>query len=300
MVTQKQGIILGSLFAVIVLGAGVLFLMPEPVPEPVVIPAPVIVEDVVPEPVPFVTHETIGTSREGRDIDAYTYGTGEDVLLFVGGIHGGYEWNSTLLAYEMMEYLEENPALIPDNLSVHIIPVMNPDGLYAVIKKEGRFTALDVPRDTGPVGTGRFTSTGVDLNRNFDCKWQPESSWRGKRVSAGSAPFSEPEAVAVRDYVLAHNPAMVAFWHSKAGAVYASECHEGVLPETRVVMQTYADASGYRAVPVFDAYPITGDAEGWLASIGIPAITVEFHTHESIDWEENLNGVMALIQVYSI
>jgi hypothetical protein len=55
-------------------------------------------------------------------------------------------------------------------------------------------------------------------------------------------------------------------------------------------MTAYAKAGGYGAVPSFDAYPITGDAEGWLASIGIPAITVELETRTSIEWTRNLGG----------
>jgi g-D-glutamyl-meso-diaminopimelate peptidase len=147
--------------------------------------------------------------------------------------------------------------------------------------------------------TGRFNANNVDLNRNFDCKWQPESSWRGNFVSAGTAPFSEPEARALRDLVLETNPDAVVFWHSQASAVYASECEAGVLPETLTLMNAYALASGYQPISTFDAYPITGDAEGWLAKINIPAITVEMRTHETVEWEENLSGVEALINYYS-
>ena len=57
-----------------------------------------------PEKSTEVAHAVIGTSVEGRTIDAYTYGDGDTNLLFVGGIHGGYEWNSVLLAYEMMDH----------------------------------------------------------------------------------------------------------------------------------------------------------------------------------------------------
>jgi hypothetical protein len=80
--------------------------------------------------------------------------------------------------------------------------------------------------------------------------------------------------------------------------VYASECEKGILPETLTVMNTYSKASGYPAVSSFDAYPISGDVEGWLASIGIPAITVELKTHETIEWERNLAGVKALLEYY--
>lgn len=251
------------------------------------------------EPEAQTQQQTIGTSVEGRAIESYTYGTGSMKLLFVGGMHGGYEWNSVLLAYQFMDYLEANPEMIPDGLTITVIPSLNPDGVYAVLGIEGRFTLADVPSETGPVGTGRFNARGVDLNRNFDCKWKPESTWRGDVVSAGTAPFSEPEALALKNFVIENNPVAVVFWHSQANAVYASECQNGVLPETRAAMNTYAGAAGYPSVESFDAYPISGDAEGWLASIGIPAITVELATHATVEWEKNLAGTTALIDHYS-
>ena len=70
------------------------------------------------------------------------------------------------------------------------------------------------------------------------------------------------------------------------------------MPETRTIMSTYATAAGYPAVDTFSAYPVTGDAEGWLASIGIPAITVELSTHETIEWEQNLLGIKALLNYF--
>lgn len=258
-------------------------------------PLPVQVE----EPKESFSVEVIGTSVLGRKIEAYTYGSGEKHLVFVGGIHGGYEWNSVLLAYKFMDYLSENPDVIPETVSVSVIPSANPDGLYKVIGKEGRFSVLDVPTATQPAGTGRFSANDVDLNRNFDCKWKPESMWRGNVVSAGTAPFSEPEAAAIRDFVLDETPEAVIFWHSQSNAVYASECYAGILPETRDVMNAYSLASGYPAVDSFDAYPITGDVEGWLASINIPAITVELKTHETIEWERNLAGIKAVLEYYN-
>lgn len=243
--------------------------------------------------------EVIGASVEGRSIISYTFGTGEKQLLFVGGMHGGYEWNSVLLAYQFIEYLEQYPDWVPRTLTVTVIPSLNPDGVYAVTGKEGRFSAADAPADKQATAIGRFNAHGVDLNRNFDCKWKPESMWQGKTVSAGSSSFSEPETQALRNFVLQHDPDAVIFWHSKANAVYASECEEGILPGTLDVMQAYARASGYPSIDSFDAYEITGDAEGWLASIHIPAITVELETHETIEWEQNQAGIKALFDLYS-
>src|SRR3989338_2630534 len=138
------------------------------------------------------TRKTIGQSVGGRPIEAYTYGNGVMHLAFVGGIHGGYEWNSVLLSYAFLDYLEANPKVIPKSLTVTVIPSDNPDGVYKVTGKEGRFTATDVSTDTKLLALARFNAHGVDLNRNFDCRWKPTSMWQSKVVSAGSKPFSEP------------------------------------------------------------------------------------------------------------
>ncbi len=248
---------------------------------------------VVTEPKTSLQVKVIGTSVEGRAIEAYTYGAGEKQLVFVGGIHGGYEWNSVLLAYRFMDYLVANPDFIPKGVMVTVIPSANPDGVYKVVKKEGRFTAADVPATGTEVG--RFNAHNVDLNRNSDCNWQATSTWRSKIVSAGSAVFSEPETAALRDFFLKNKPAAVIFYHSQSNAIYASACQAGILPATTKIMTQYSLASGYPAVDTFTSYAITGDIGDWLAAVGIPAITVELKTHETIEWEQNLFGIKALI-----
>ncbi|MBU1046624.1 hypothetical protein KKH36_02490 [Patescibacteria group bacterium] len=245
----------------------------------------------------FQSHEIIGYSVENRKIEVYTFGQGEKNLLFVGGIHGGYEWNSVLLAYKFIDYLRIHPSLVPENIKLTIIPSANPDGLYQITGREGFFKTEDV-KESQTFGLGRFNANDVDLNRNFDCKWQPRSTWKSNPVSAGTSAFSEPESLAIKNYVLENNPIAVIFWHSQSNAVYASECENGILPKTLEIMNVYSKASGYKAVDSFDAYEVTGDAEGWLASINIPAITVELKTHETIEWDKNLKGVNALLDYY--
>jgi len=294
--TRRTLITVGGVIVIAATAVTIFFLLTRP--------APVVQEETVLPSIPNeVTQATtsvslIGTSVQGRDISAYTFGTGSTSVLFVGGIHGGYEWNSILLAYDMIEYFSTNPSDIPPSVTVHIIPNLNPDGLFEATGLEGRFAATDIPaRDIHTTGIGRFNANGVDLNRNFDCKWAPESSWRGRSVSAGTEVFSEPEAAALRDYVLTTNPTAAVFWHSQANTVYASECEDGILPLTLTLMNTYAQAGKYATQASFDAYPITGDAEGWLASIGILAVTVELETRTSIEWERNLAGTRAILNL---
>ena len=272
----------------IVLGLVLFFIFNKKTPEVVPVVLPV---------VSYPIKSVIGKSVEGRDINAYRYGNGTTHLVFVGGVHGGYEWNSILVAYEIKDYIDANPNLVPANVTLTIIPSANPDGMYKIVKKEGRFTAKDIPAGTN--STGRFNANAVDLNRNFDCKWQPKSTWQSKTVSAGTKAFSEPESIAIRDFATSNNPVAIVFWHSQSGAVYASQCEKGILPETLNIMEVFAKASGYKAVPEFDAYQTTGDSEAWLAKIGIPSLTVELKNHENTDFKENLAGLQALLKYYS-
>lgn len=242
----------------------------------------------------------IGKSVEGRDIIAYNYGTGSTKLLFVGGIHGGYEWNTVLVAQQMINYLKQNPSVIPSNLKVTIIPVLNPDGLNTTIgTSTGNFSASDVPSSQSQQVAGRFNANEVDLNRNFDCDWQTSATWQNKTVSGGSSAFSEPESLAIKNYVETNKPKAVVVWYSSAGGVYASSCHNGVSVETTAITKTFADASGYPAHQSFDFYAITGDMVNWLAKNNIPAISVLLTNHTDTEWTKNQKGVEAVLKYYS-
>lgn len=241
---------------------------------------------------------TIGTSVEGREIIAYHYGTGSKEILFVGGIHGGYEWNTVLVAYDLMDYLQQHPDAVPQNETVTVIPVLNPDGLNKVVGTTTPFAPSAVPALAATV-PGRFNAHTVDLNRNFDCDWQATGTWQNTPVSGGAAAFSEPESMGVRDYVQARNPAAVVVWYSAAGGVYASSCHNGVLPETTSIMNVYANASGYPAHESFDYYATTGDMVNWLAKNTVPAISVLLTNHTDVEWSKNLAGINALLQHYA-
>jgi hypothetical protein len=247
---------------------------------------------------PIGEPSAIGKSVEGRDISAYHYGTGSTELLFVGGIHGGYEWNTVLLAFNLMDYLKAHPEAIPANESVTVIPVLNPDGLNKVVGTTGRFTAADVPSAAQTI-PGRFNGNNVDLNRNFDCDWKANGVWQNKSVSGGTAAFSEPETQALKAYSEANKLAAVVALYSSAGGVFSSNCHAGVPAETAAITKIYAKASGYKAYEDFNFYDITGDMVNWFAKQGTPAISIVLTTHTDTEWDKNLAGVKALLAHYA-
>lgn len=241
----------------------------------------------------------IGKSAGGRDILAYHFGEGEKEILFVGGIHGGYEWNTALLAYQTADYLKANPNIVPAGLKVTIIPVLNPDGLVKVAGTSSRFVATDISSSASVVTAGRFNNNEVDLNRNFDCDWQSVGKWQNKNVSGGSQVFSEPESQAIKNYIQTNKPQAVVVWYSAAGGVFSSSCHNGILSETRTLTNTYAKASGYPAYEEFNFYEITGDMVNWLAKEKIPAISVLLTNHSDTEWTKNLAGILSIIKYYN-
>ena len=253
------------------------------------------------------TTEVIGTSVGKRDIVAYHFlppngqasGTGDTELLFVGGIHGGYSWNTSLVAYELMDYLEKNPSAVPAKVTVTVIPVLNPDGLSKVVATSGPFIKADVSVSSALRIAGRFNAHKVDLNRNFDCNWKSTGTWQNTPVGGGSAAFSEPESAAVKNYVEKENPAAVVVWYSAVGGVFSSSCSTGVSEGTRTLTNLYAAASGYPAHESFDFYETSGDMANWLAKKNIPAISVLLTTHEDTEWSKNWKGVEAVISHFA-
>lgn len=241
----------------------------------------------------------IGKSVQGREITAYHFGGGDKEIILVGGIHGGYSWNTALVAYEAMDYLKAKPDAIPSSVRVTVIPVLNPDGLSKVVGAAGRFAKEDVSSSQELKVSGRFNANNVDLNRNFDCDWQLAGKWQNTTVSGGSEAFSEPESSAIRDYIEAREPAAVVVFYSAAGGVFSSNCHNGILPETRAITNVYSKASGYPSYESFDFYKITGDMVNWLAKNKIPAISVLLSTHEDTEWDKNRAGIEALFKHYA-
>lgn len=246
-------------------------------------------------------NETVlGMSVDNNPITGYHFGTGETELLLIGGVHGGYSWNTSLLAYELIDYLDSHPKAVPESIMVTIIPTLNPDGLKKTVGTYGRFASADaLLLGESERIAGRFNENKVDLNRNFDCNWKSEGVWRSQKVSGGAGTFSEPEAAALRDYVEKYTPAAAVVWFSAEGKVYPSACNSNPTSESKILASTFAAAANYPAEPKFDSYAITGDMVNWLASENIPAISVLLTNHKDSEFNKNWEGVEAILKMYA-
>ncbi|MGD2251599.1 MAG: M14 family metallopeptidase [Anaerolineales bacterium] len=222
---------------------------------------------------------TIGTSVLGRPLEAYRIGKGPIARAIIGGIHGGYEWNTTVLVNQLIEYFWASPELVPSEVTLYLIPCANPDGAAAGTDRVH----------------GRMNANGVDLNRNWDYEWQSVASHGPWPVSGGTAPFSEPETAALRDFILSRGIQAAIFYHSALSAVFSGAGKETTKTEELALLMV--QYTGYRYMP--NGIPgqiTTGDAIDWLTSIGITAVEIELTTHEDIDWSRNLQAMLAFLQ----
>lgn len=221
---------------------------------------------------------TYGLSFDGRELGAYRLGTGLSARAIIGGIHGGYEWNTVVLVSETLKYLQEHPDSIPAEVTLYIVPCANPDGYAA---------------GTDPV-VARMNGNGVDLNRNWDYHWQMTATHGIRPVFAGTGPFSEPETRALRDLIDEQGVGAAIFYHSAMSKIFSGA--DRTQSATFELAEMMSEVTGYPHAPEGVVGQVTtGDAIDYLSTKGVAAIEIELTTHEHIDWDRNLQGVLAFL-----
>jgi protein MpaA len=191
----------------------------------------------------------------------------------LAGIHGGYEGNTVALAEALIAHLTDHPQALPADLTLWIVPVVNVDGFAR---------AQD--------STGRANAHGVDINRNFPALWKADwpraGCWAMGPITAGEAPGSEPETLAVMRFLLGQHVEALVSYHSAALGIYSG----GQPPDPRSedLAQVLAAASGYAYPPVDTGCAFTGQLIDWAAANGIAAVDVELTTHSGLDLAQNL------------
>ncbi len=149
---------------------------------------------------------SVGTSIEGRaikglEITATAPGPGVRGVLYNGCQHAR-EWvasmATTYIGDQLIRQYGSDPAItqLVDSAILYVIPVVNPDGFVYTWTTNRMWR-----KNRRNNGNGTF---GIDLNRNWSVEWGGvgSSGDPGSDLYRGTAPFSEPETAAMRDFLL--------------------------------------------------------------------------------------------------
>jgi len=224
--------------------------------------------------------EAIGESVEGRPLQVYTFGEGEQERMIVAGIHGGDEWNTITLANQLIRHLNQNPSLIPDDTTLYILPNLNPDGEARAHNKYGR-----------------LNHNGVDLNRNFPVNWKKDwdrsGCWNYLPTSGGTEPGSEAETQALMNFINSHSIQVLISYHSAALGVFP-----GGLPwekDSTRLARSIADVTSYAFPPLDTGCAYSGTLADYAVSAGIAAVDLELTNHYDSDLDQNLQVLEVLL-----
>lgn len=138
-----------------------------------------------------------GYSGMGRELLAYRFGDGANVLILTFCVHG-YEdcfpRDGAALVYTANLLMDEIPAWDISQWSIYVLPCCNPDGLLEGVSRDGfgRCTAASYRYD-GLLSFGM----GADINRCFPVCWEPLDE---PRFYNGSEPLACPEAAALAEF----------------------------------------------------------------------------------------------------
>jgi carboxypeptidase T len=178
----------------------------------------------------------------------------------------------TIMYY--MYYLLENYGTDPEatylvnNREIYFVPCINPDG-------------YEYNRQTNPNGGGFWRknrrnnggSYGVDLNRNFGYQWGynnvGSSGTPTSETYRGTAPFSEPETQAIRNFCNSKNFKTVLNYHTYGNLLLFPWSYISTPTSDNAVFVEYSsDMVGYNGYengqPPIILYEVNGSSDDWM------------------------------------
>ena len=265
----------------------------------------------------LISVKSIGKTYEDRDIMIVTLSmdikdeSTKPALLFTGTIHAR-EWIGHELALKFIEYVLTNYDINPkikeylQRSTLYIVPCLNPDG-YEYSREHFSFWRKNRRKNSDG-------SHGVDLNRNFSIGFTKTNSM-SSNIYGGEKPFSEPETLAIKEFVDAHSNITIALdYHSQGNVFFPAHKfrHESEIDGSdlnilcanmneqihRVTGRKYGI---HRGKP--PAKLISGSGREYYYSKGILAVVVEVGTKNIPDYMKVMStsvneNIPALLKAY--
>jgi len=245
--------------------------------------------------------DTMGTSIEGRYLfvlkisDNVSLDEDEPEVL-VMGLHHARELMTVEVTLHLINHLLSNYGSDPlatqlvDGREIWIAPMINPDGHVYVQNNHSDAWWDWWRKNRRDNGDGTF---GVDLNRNYGYMWGYDnvgsSGTTSSELYRGTAPFSEPETQAVRDFCIGREFTLSLSYHTYGELILYPWGYDDFYTDDHELFSVLADSMnaglGYTAERGYDLYPTNGDTDDWtygetIEKNRIFGYTVEMNTYE--------------------
>lgn len=212
----------------------------------------------------LIKTSSIGKSVEGRDLLLVEFGRGPNKI-FVCGTHHAREYIcTTYLMYAIDRYAyayrtesmwgKYNPKSILDNVTFYIVPMVNPDGVNLV--QNGVYTTKEPDKiqqlkiyEGSMYGykAWKANMNGVDLNWNYDKDWSETKNKnpRGSSGFTGDRPGTEPETLAISNYVDSYPFDAYMSFHTQGEVIYWADNQQNPSYINKLI-QNDTGFTGYR------------------------------------------------------
>ena len=221
---------------------------------------------------------TIATSLDGRSLYEIIIGNpnASKHILIHAGIHAR-EYMTPLLVMKQAEHLlafydsgsyqGRKLSDILAGVAIHIVPMVNPDGITVSQFGVSALRSADLRRIVSQCyaqdqADGRTTQSferyqalwkangrGVDLNQNFPALWDSITTGPSHASYAnykGTSALSEPESKALADLANSTNWTMTISYHSMGNLVYWDFAGNKVAEQSKALAELVTGITGYR------------------------------------------------------
>lgn len=249
---------------------------------------------------PFLKIGSIGNSVLFRPIKYIKFGSGKKEILYIGSTHAN-EWITTPLLMKFIEQLSKaytnnfpifgvNPKELFNNVSLYIIPMLNPDGVDLVtgyLNEDSRsfqnakriasnFPDLEFP------SAWKSNIEGIDLNLQFPASWEKAKEIKyaqgynrpAPRDFVGYGPLTAPEAVHLYNFTLMHNFSIMLTYHTQGRVIYY-QFEDITPPNSENIAKEFSRLSGYSLTPVNEESSYAGFKDWFIKQYNRPGFTIE-------------------------
>ncbi len=254
---------------------------------------------------PFLRVGSVGKSVMGQDIPTVVIGGGQ-TQVFYNASHHANEWITTAV---LMRFLEEyaravltggnirgeNAAALIGDVALHLIPMVNPDGVDLVTGAldSGYFfdgaaaIASDYPGIPFPDGW-KANVVGIDTNLQYPAGWEEARRIKtaqgfvspAPRDFTGEAALEAPESRAVYDYTIKNDFALTVSLHTQGEVIYWRYLDYDV-PGAYEIAGAFSAVSGYAVENVPYASGFAGYKDWFIYRYRRPGFTIELGQGES-------------------